>query len=374
MARLSHTRSKSGSQKKTKVKRAPKRCNYCKNHVKEEVLERGHGTCEFNNHDHFEKCRPCERNYNKTRIARKFRDKKLSEKNVVQSGRRRRSGTPDKNEKLKEIIINLESQEDISAVETIMAMDEEIIGWNGEFCEDLFVDNNGVAFSSNNTITDTSNFLQAFNYPMIINDTDFPVNMSEMNEQFQNEYSLIILPTTYPNDILYPDNEKDMINLIENVSEELEKVNKERLKIQYKALEVGRWKVVCLDEYTRDLFTHEVLKWDIKKIESDDYLKLKVIPENKLPRYIKASCILKNLINEQDFLPSIISGGQLNASRWSVDKVEPFGEQFKVFFGIDPKSYRYLYTDAYWLIVKNEYVKVNIDSNPFSEENSVINV
>ena len=135
MAKLSYTRSKSGSQKKSKGKRAPKRCNYCKNHTKEEVLERGHGTCDYNNHEHFKNCKPCDRNYNKTKIARKFRDKKLSEKNIVQSGRRRRSGTPEKNEKLKEIIINLESQEDISAVETIMAMDEEIIGWNGEFCE-----------------------------------------------------------------------------------------------------------------------------------------------------------------------------------------------------------------------------------------------
>ena len=106
----------------------------------------------------------------------------------------------------------------------------------------------------------------------------------------------------------------------------------------------------------------------IDKIESEDYLKLKVIPENILPRYIKASCVLKYPINEQEFLPSIISGGMPNASRWRVDKIEPFGDKFKVYFGIDPKSYRYLYTDAYWLIVKNEYVKVNIDANPFADE------
>jgi len=203
---------------------------------------------------------------------------------------------------------------------------------------------------------------------MIINGAAISENKTQMDEQSQGGYSMIVLPTTYPNDILYPDNEEDMKNFIEHASDELEKAQKERLKIQYKTLEGGRWKVVCLDEYTRDLFIKEVSQWNLKKIESDAYLKLKVIPENKLPRYIKASCVLNHPIKDQDFLPSIISGGQPNASRWSVDKIEPFGDKFKVFFGIDPKSYRYLYTDAYWLIVKNEYVKVNIISNPFDDE------
>jgi hypothetical protein len=139
MAKLSYSRSKSNNQKKSKGKRAPKRCNYCRNHVKEIVLERGHGTCEYNNHDHFKDCKKCERNYNKTRIARRFRDKKLAEKNVIKSGRRRRSGSPEKNSKMEEIILSLETQEDINAVNTIMAMDEEIFGLDGEgtmeFCQ-----------------------------------------------------------------------------------------------------------------------------------------------------------------------------------------------------------------------------------------------
>lgn len=236
------------------------------------------------------------------------------------------------------------------------------------FITGFLVDNNGVAFPSNILTPDSSNFLKAFDYPMIINDSAVSADTIDFYDKSQIGYSLIVLPTTYPNDILYPDNEEEMKNLIERTSDDLEQANKERLKIQYKTLEVGRWKVVCLNEYTRDLFTQEVLQWSLKKIESKDCFKLKVIPESELPGYIKVSCVLNQPINEQDFIPSIVSGGQLNASRWIVRNVEPFGDKFKVSFDIDPKSYRYLYTDAYWLFVRNQYVKVNIESNPFSDE------
>ncbi|XP_070502752.1 uncharacterized protein [Chironomus tepperi] len=360
MAKASYTRSKSNSNKKSKGKRAQKRCNYCRNHTDEIVFERGHGTCQYNNHEHFKTCKKCDRNYNKTRIARKFRDKKLTENNITKSGRRRRSGTPDR------ITISLENQEDKRAVETIMEIEESLIGMNGEFYEELFIDTNGVAFPSNNIGTD---LYKAFNQPIIFDDAVVPAN-TQIDEQPQSGFSLIVMPTNYPNDILYPDNEVDMKIFIERVSDDLEKDNKERLKIQYKTLELGRWKVVCLDEYTRDLFTEEVLKWDVKKTESSDHLKLKVIPEYKMVNLnIKASCLLNHPINGQDFLRSI-SGNQLDTSRWIVEKVEPFENKFKVFFNIDPKSYRYLYTDAYWLIIRNEYVKINIDSNPFADEHS----
>lgn len=65
------------------------KCNYCKNHpneVKLPVLLRNHGKCNYNNAEHFEKCKPCLKNSKKTEKTRQWRKDHENSMNKDQNG------------------------------------------------------------------------------------------------------------------------------------------------------------------------------------------------------------------------------------------------------------------------------------------------
>lgn len=136
-------------------------------------------------------------------------------------------------------------------------------------------------------------------------------------------------------------------------------------QFQYRKVENGAWKVVCINKETRDRFISLVkgIKLTIPKTGIE--CPLFVIPENKIFKHLQMSCILNEPITGRQFQTSVASNNRFETSRWECENSVPIDGGHKVNFSVDPIVYRYMLTNDLILSVKNQEIEAKLELNPF---------
>ncbi|XP_070509358.1 uncharacterized protein [Chironomus tepperi] len=167
-----------------------------------------------------------------------------------------------------------------------------------------------------------------------------------------------VIPPKYPFTIFRPNNAEEMKELLHEASS-----SSVSPRIQFEILDSGAWKVACLDERTVKWFLKEVATWAYVPSNSTDEYPLRVLPDHLMPKLIHLSCVLTQNISGDTFLLAVNAKGTLDSSKWKIDRIEGS----KIFFGVDPASFRKIYFYGLVINVGYENVRVVIEENSFAE-------
>ena len=196
----------------------------------------------------------------------------------------------------------------------------------------------------------------------------FSLNNNDMDDSekkkksptLSNRYSIVALPPRYPYNIFFSTNKEEIEELMKQFLS-----GSNHLRIHYDILEIGLWKIVCFDEQTLKKIIEEVATWVYMTPDSTTEYPLKVLPEHLLPKFIQLSCIITRSIDRNEFITSIKF---FDSSRWTFDRTEEVDGGTKVYFSVDPASFRFIYFLGLLINIREESVSVSIENNPFAAE------
>jgi len=176
-------------------------------------------------------------------------------------------------------------------------------------------------------------------------------------------FTLYVLPPKYPYTIFQPNNAKEMKQLMNDAPS-----GSILPRIQYELLENGLWKVICLDLRAVNWFMKKVATWVYIPSDSMTEYSLRVLPDHLMPKLVGLSCVVRQPISIDDFLTTANNQKYWNSSKWIVAQIEDVNDGNKIFFHVDPMSFRAIYFSGLFIDVRDENVQVNVENNPFAAE------
>ncbi|CAH1735082.1 unnamed protein product [Chironomus riparius] len=175
-------------------------------------------------------------------------------------------------------------------------------------------------------------------------------------------YKIIIFPMTYPFIGFDRGNVNEIYSLIDRAHPPFFE-----LRIQYIKEENEVIKAECLDDYSKRFLTEVVSSWFFRIPQSPHKFPIKIIVQDKMPKFVTFECILDKAINDHAFLSGIIKENNIDTSRCYLDYSGPGSDGYKVIFRADPVCAREIFKKRFILSIRDKSVHFKIVDNPYAK-------